>query len=112
MPANGFFSEGICTYFDGTDTDRRRHAISLHYELKNRIDLRAWYRHFPSEYYPLAGSFIQYLTEEYSWKKVLKFLKSLKGPRALTKVFQETFSVDLNTTEQDWRNWLGMTENK
>lgn len=113
LPASGFFSEGVCTYLDGTGTDRRRHTASLRYKLKNKIDLRAWYRYLPSEYYPLAGSFIQYLTEQYGWKKVLKLLKSLKGPRALAKIFRETFGTDLNTAERDWRGWLSAaTDNK
>lgn len=112
LPANGVFSEGICTYLDGTDTNRRRHAVSMRYNLKNKINLKKWYHHLPSQYYPLAGSLVQYLTEQYGWEKVHMFLKSLKGLRALSKTFREIFNTDLDTVEKEWRKWLLVIENK
>ncbi|MFH1000040.1 MAG: hypothetical protein V1783_04280 [Bacteroidota bacterium] len=108
LPANGLWAEGICVYLDGTNTDRKKHTISLNYDdeiIKTPWD--KWRENLPSDFYPLAGSIIQYCVEKYDWDVVKKFLKELRNSGENDeKISSEIFSLPYRELQENWQEWL------
>lgn len=106
LPANGLWSEGICVYLDGTNTDRRKHTNSLNYPEEILATIwQNWKDNLPSNLYPLAGSILQYLEELFGWDSVLEFLKKLKQDND-DKLSTKLFNYSLAELQQDWYLWL------
>lgn len=108
LPANGLWSESICVFLDGTNTDRHRHTLSLKYP-KEVIDTpwENWRERLPNNLYPLAGSITQYLDSVYGWDKILVLLKGLrKSSSNDNKLCVEIFGKKYSELQKDWRDWL------
>ena len=108
LPANGLWSEGICTYFDGTNTDRRKHTNSLGYPKEIfAISWQKWRKNFPDDLYPFAGSIIQYLHDQFGWKSITSFLKELKNSgRNDNESAKQIFKLPLKIINKNWQIWL------
>ncbi len=109
LPANGLWAEGVCVYLDGTNTDRKKHSLSLNYSdeiIETPWD--RWRKNLPSDFYPLAGSIIQYCIEKYNWNIVKKFLKELRNyGENDEKISFEIFSLPYQKLQKNWQAWLG-----
>lgn len=108
LPAHGFWQEGICTYLNHTNTDQKKHLLSLN--LPQSILTTPWQKwriQIPGNLYPLAGSVIQYLVTTYNWKKLISFLANLKNlAQNQDKVALKIFSRPLSKIQQDWLHWI------
>lgn len=110
LPANGLWSEGICVYLDGTNTDRRKHTNSLNYpsEIFDTPWIN-WRNNLPGNLYPLAGSIIQYLNEKFGWNLILEFIKNIEDASD-EELIQDLFKSSYENTRNNWLTWL--KENK
>lgn len=108
LPANGLWAEGLCVYFDGTKTNRKRHTLSLNYsEEIIKTPWAKWRSTLPQNLYPLAASIIQYCIETYGLKSTLKFVKNLRDSASNEeKLSCEIYKISFDNLQNDWRNWL------
>lgn len=108
LPANGLWAEGTCVYLDGTNTDRKKHTTSLNYSDEIiKTSWEKWRKNLPSDFYPLAGSIVQYCIEKYNWDTVKKFLKELRNyGENDEKISNEIFSLPYQELQKNWRKWL------
>ncbi len=107
LRAHGFFDEGICVYLDGTGTDRRKHARSFEIpNITHQLLWETWSETLPSQYYPLAGSFIQYLVEAHGSKSIGAILETLQGTGDINLAFHHVLNVALEDIETKWLIWL------
>jgi len=112
LPAHGIWSEGVCVFLDGTNTDYRKYVLSLNYpeNIKN-TSWGKWRRNLPNKLYPLAGSIIQYFDDLVGWKKILIFLKELKNLSSNdTELFKTIFNKKYHELQEGWREWLKLKE--
>ena len=112
LPANGIWSEGLCVFLDGTNTDRRKHALSIGYaqDITN-ASWEKWRQNLPGNLYPLAGSIIQYLDGLFGWEKILVFLKELKNSGGNDAELSEgILNKKYSKLQEDWRKWLKLKE--
>lgn len=108
LPANGLWAEGICVYFDGTNTDRKKHTLSLSFD-KEVIGTPwvAWRENLPGNFYPLAGSIAQYCVEKYSWDAVLNYIKELRNFGSNDETISlKIFHVPYAELQDNWSTWL------
>ncbi|MBI5147706.1 MAG: hypothetical protein HZA37_00955 [Parcubacteria group bacterium] len=108
LPANGLWSEGICVYLDGTETDRKKHALSLN--LKKEV-LRTpwleWRKNMPANLYPLAGSIVQYCEQQFGWNKVIEYLREVRKSGANDAEFSmRIFGFPYFELQKKWLGWL------
>lgn len=112
LPANGLWAEGICVYFDGTGTDRKKHALSL--DLSNMVidtPWVQWRKNFPDNLYPLAGSIIQYCVEKYNWHDVLNYIKELENFGVNDEMLSiKIFHISYLELQNGWKKWLKKVE--
>lgn len=108
LPANGIWSEGVCVYLDGTNTDRRKHALSLNYtEDIINTSWGKWRYNLSGKLYPLAGSIIQYLNNSLGWGKILTFLKeSRNSSNNDAELSEAIFKKRYSKLQENWRKWL------
>ena len=108
LSPNGMWAEGVCVYFDGTNTDRKKHAISQNHDNETiETPWQDWGQNVTGVYYPLVGSIIQYLDESFGWEKVLMFLKELKNSGSNAAELSESiFDKKYSQLQEDYRNWL------
>lgn len=108
FPPNGLWAEGICTYYDGTETDRRKHTTTLNYS-KDILSTgwSSWNENLPGDLYPLAGSIVQYCANTYELKEVLRFVKGMRdGGTNVESLCLEIFHVSYQKLQSDWEEWL------
>jgi hypothetical protein len=66
----------------------------------------------PDITYPTAGSFVEYLIEQYGIQKVLHLFPGASSQDSLAVAsarFQQVFGISLETAEQDWLTFLRST---
>ncbi len=106
--ANSLWAEGICVYFDGTKTDRKKHTNSINYSeeaINTSWDL--WKMNLPGDLYPLAGSIVQYCLEKYGMELLLNFIKEIKNSGDNEEeLCKKYFRASYDQFQKDWRNWL------
>ena len=108
LPGNGLWQEGLCTYLNGTNTDQRKHTLSLNISEKTFIiPWESWNKHLPGDLYPLAGSIIQYFVKRYGWEKIILFLKKLRNSaNNQNKISLQVFKKPLEEIQEDWLQWI------
>lgn len=108
LPANGLWEEALCVYYDGTKTNRKKHANSINYleEILN-TSWDNWRMVLPSNLYPLAGSIAQYCIEKYGTVLLLRFIKEIRdngtNDEHICLIIFKTTYQDL---QKDWKEWL------
>ena len=112
LPANGLWAEGACVYFDGTNTDRKKHALSLNLgDVVIDTPWIHWRKNFPDNLYPLAGSIIQYCIGKYGWPDVLNYIKELENFGANDETLcLKIFHVSYLELQNGWKVWLKKVE--
>lgn len=108
LPANGLWEESLCVYYDGTNTDRKKHVNSINYseEILN-ISWDFWRSNLPSNLYPLAGSIAQYCLEKYGLELLLKFIKEMRSNGTNDEnICLIIFKISYQELQKNWRKWL------
>jgi len=108
LPANGLWAESICVYLDGTNTDRKKQVLSLNYpEDIIKTAWENWRKNMPANFYPLAGSIIQYCVGTYNWGVLMKFIKGLKKSASNEeKVSISIFKLSYSELQKNWAEWI------
>lgn len=108
LPANGLWEEALCVYYDGTNTDRKKHTNSINYS-EEILDTPwdSWRSTLPSNLYPLAGGIAQYCVEKYDLKLLLSFIKEMrnngKNDENLCSII---FKISYHELQKNWKQWL------
>ncbi|MDD3098671.1 MAG: hypothetical protein PHU82_02520 [Candidatus Pacebacteria bacterium] len=108
LPGNGLWQEGLCTYLNGTNTNQKKHALSLDISEETfNIPWESWSNHLPGSLYPLAGSIVQYIVKVYGWNKIILFLKKLRNSaKNQNKISLQIFKKSLEEIQKDWLKWI------
>ncbi len=108
LPANGLWAEGICVCLDGTNTNRKKQVLSLNYtEDIIKTSWGNWRKNISGDFYPLAGSIIQYCVEVYNWRVLMKFIKGLKNSASNEeKLSIDIFGLSYLKLQKSWEEWI------
>lgn len=108
LPANGLWAEGVCVYLDGTNTDRKKHVLSLNYtEDIIKTPWENWRKNMPGDFYPLAGSIVQYCVKAYNWGALIKFIKGLKNFASNEEELSiDIFGLSYSKLQKNWEEWI------